>query len=300
MQKGDLVKCREFSYEPYDPPGPYAKTWGRIGIVIEYDPKHYMALVVMQRSGKTKRIAIQDLQLLARTGENKKNLMKLTNLKYFDRQIYCDMDGVLVDFENPAVDRINQALRNNHLPAEMKELADKIKSDLDREYITLADLKSSIGKETQNTIRKLMQELLEDDEEWWANLPWLEEGKKLWEVISRIDKFPVILTTPMDQRGKKGSNRGKERWVKDNLKLHTNIVTDVRVIFSHNKYEYAIGDYGDETVLIDDFTKNIKKFDESGGYVVHHIGNTSDTLDTLEEISNGTRLGNRRILANDT
>ena len=104
----------------------------------------------------------------------------------------------------------------------------------------------------------------------------------------------------MDQRGKKGSNRGKERCVKDNLKLHTNIVADVRVIFSHNKYEYAIGDYGEETVLIDDFTKNIKKFDESGGYVVHHIGNTSDTLDTLEEISNGTRLGNRRILANDT
>ena len=91
------------------------------------------------------------------------------------------MDGVLVDFENPAVDRINRALRDNHLPAEMKELADKIKSDLNREYITLADLKSSIDKETQNTIRKLMQELLEDDEEWWANLPWLEEGKKLFK-----------------------------------------------------------------------------------------------------------------------
>ena len=104
----------------------------------------------------------------------------------------------------------------------------------------------------------------------------------------------------MDQRGKKGSLRGKERWVRDNLKLHTNIVADIRVVFSHNKYEYALGDYGEETVLIDDFIKNIKKFDNAGGFAVHHIGSTRDTLDTLEEISDGTGLGNYRILAKDT
>lgn len=300
MQKGDLVRCREFSYAPYDPIGPYAKSWGRIGIVIEYDPKHYMAVVIMQTSGQTKRIAIQDLQLLARTGENKSNLMKLAKLKFFDRQIYCDMDGVLVDFEKPAVDRINQALVDDHLPGKLKKLADEIKEELDREYITLVDFKETIGTEVNNNIRKLMQELLEDDEEWWANLPWLEEGKKLWAVLSRIDKFPAILTTPMDQRGKKGSLRGKERWVRDNLKLHTNIVADIRVVFSHNKYEYALGDYGEETVLIDDFIKNIKKFDNAGGFAVHHIGSTRDTLDTLEEISDGTGLGNYRILAKDT
>lgn len=300
MQKGDLVKCREFSYAPLDPTGPYSKTWGRVGIIIDYDPKNYMALVIMQRSGQKKKIASRDLQLLSRTSENHSNLMKLSKLKELDMQVYCDMDGVLVDFENPAIDKMNKALSNTRLPEDLKKNADKIKEELNRSELTLRDLKEGIGTPINNLIREFMQDLLEDDEEWWANLPWLEEGKKLWEVLSRMDKFPIVLTTPMDQRGKKGSLKGKERWVRDNLKLHTNIVSEVRVVFSHNKYEYVKDNFGNKTILIDDYTKNIKKFDSHGGHAIHYRGNASDALTKLEEISDGTRLGNYRILAQDT
>ena len=300
MQKGDLVKCREFSYEPLDPIGPYSKTWGRIGIIVEYDPKSYMAVVVMQQSGQKKKIASRDLQLLSRTNENHSNLMKLSKLKELDMQVYCDMDGVLVDFEGSIIDRINETLAKTHLPEYLKKNTEKIKKELNRDKITLKDLKEGIGTPINNLIRELMHDLVEDDEEWWANLPWLEEGKKLWEVLSRMDKFPIMLTTPMDQRGKKGSLRGKERWVRDNLKLHTNIVSEVRVVFSHNKYEYTKDRYGNKTILIDDYHKNIKKFNNHNGCGILYNNDAREALEKLEEISDGTRLGNYRILAEDT
>ena len=44
-----------------------------------------------------------------------------SNIRY---QIYCDLDGVLVDFEKGAMELINDDLRN---PENIAELSDKIK-----------------------------------------------------------------------------------------------------------------------------------------------------------------------------
>ena len=51
----------------------------------------------------------------------------------FIYQIFCDMDGVLVDFEDAAVNKINEALSKENPP--MKKLADRVKKDLGREDI---------------------------------------------------------------------------------------------------------------------------------------------------------------------
>jgi 5'(3')-deoxyribonucleotidase len=129
-----------------------------------------------------------------------------------------------------------------------------------------------------------MQPLLEDDEDWWATLPFLEEGKKIWNVISKFNPEPIILTSPMDQNGKKGSIEGKKRWIKTNLQLSTN----VEVIFSHDKYEYAVKD-GEAAILIDDYEKNVSLFKEHGGHIIHHINSAKNSLRalvTLEEQHN--------------
>jgi len=181
---------------------------------------------------------------------------------------------VLVSFEQPAVEIINKTLKDESHP--LFHLCKIVIDELGRDYITLADLKKGRNLSSSIAVRNLMQPLLEDNEEWWANLPFLEEGKKIWNIISKFEPKPIILTTPMDQNGKKGSNEGKKRWVKENLKLNTN----VEVIFSHKKYEYAIKE-GRATILIDDFKKNIKLFKKHGGHTIHHKNCATESLDLL-------------------
>ena len=125
-----------------------------------------------------------------------------------------------------------------------------------------------------------MRPLLEDDEDFWADLPWMPEGKAIWDAVKEYK--PILLTSPMDQNGHRGSIKGKEKWIKRHLGLDINR----RVIFSHDKYEYAKKG-GESTVLIDDYDKNIRLFKEHGGIVIHHQGNLSETLKALEGIKNG-------------
>jgi len=215
--------------------------------------------------------------------------------KEFPYQVYCDMDGVLVDFEYSAVDKINETLKDPTHP--LTHLSKIVIEELGREYITLADLKKGRHLSSSIAVRNLMQPLLEDDEEWWANLPYLEEGKKIWSVISKFKPEPIILTSPMDQNGKKGSLEGKKRWIKANLELDTN----VEVIFSHDKYEYAIKD-GKATILIDDYEKNVRLFKEHGGFIIHHVNsakNSLKTLDEIEETENVEEMGNNGELERD-
>ena len=208
----------------------------------------------------------------------------------YPHQVYCDMDGVLVDFENSAVDKINETLKDLSHP--LIHLAEIVIQELGRDYITLADLKKGRHLSSSIAVRNLMQPLLEDDEDWWANLPYLEEGKKIWARISQFNPKPIILTSPMDQNGKKGSLEGKKRWIKTNLQLSTN----VEVIFSHNKFEYAVKD-GKAAILIDDYEKNVRLYKEHGGHIIHHIDSAKNSLRTLATLGeqNNEHMGRNGI-----
>ena len=213
----------------------------------------------------------------------------------YPHQVYCDMDGVLVDFENAAVDKINETLKDLSHP--LVHLAEIVIKELGRDYISLVDLKKGRHLSSSIAVRNLMQPLLEDDEDWWATLPFLEEGKKIWSIISQFNPKPIILTSPMDQNGKKGSIEGKKRWIKTNLQLSTN----VEVIFSHDKYEYAIKD-GEATVLIDDYEKNVRLFKDHGGFIIHHVNSAKNSLKSLaalEETEDGEQMGHNRELERD-
>ena len=204
----------------------------------------------------------------------------------FPHQVYCDMDGVLVDFENAAVNKINETLKDLSHP--LAHLIKIVIQELGRDYISLADLKKGKHLSSSIAVRNLMQPLLEDNEDWWANLPFLEEGKKIWDVISKFNPEPIILTSPMDQNGKKGSIEGKKRWIKINLQLNTN----VEVIFSHDKYEYAVKD-NKAAILIDDYEKNVSLFKKHGGHIIHHTDSAKNSLTTLATLGeqNNEHLG---------
>jgi len=71
-----------------------------------------------------------------------------------ENKLYCDLDGVLVDFEKG-----------------VKERMGKLPEDLNQKYMWM-------------TLRKTPN--------FYANLPWMPEGKALWDAIKEFN--PIILT----------------------------------------------------------------------------------------------------------
>jgi hypothetical protein len=179
------------------------------------------------------------------------------------------MDGVLVDFLAGAVKKMNETINDKNHP--LSELAEEVKAKIGSDTLLQTHLHK--GGSWVSCIRNYMCALLEDDEEFWVGLPWMPEGKAIWNAVKNYD--PTILTSPSDQC----SIKGKEKWIKHHLGLDINR----KVIYSRDKYEYAIQG-GEPTVLIDDYDKNVRLFKEHGGIVIHHQGDLSETLKALEGI----------------
>jgi 5'(3')-deoxyribonucleotidase len=95
--------------------------------------------------------------------------------------IFCDMDGVLVDF------------------------------DKGYEELTGKNTKHSDVQDKNDFWRLLDKSLKEKgltEYDYWVNLPWMPDGQTLWDYIKGYN--PYILTAPsMDP----GSKQGKKEWV---------------------------------------------------------------------------------------
>ena len=59
-------------------------------------------------------------------------------MSYYPYKFYCDMDGVLCDFEKAVVDAINRELSSGN--PKNPELAAKVVADLGRDHITAKDI----------------------------------------------------------------------------------------------------------------------------------------------------------------
>jgi len=193
----------------------------------------------------------------------------------FPYKIYCDMDGVLVDFEKAVVQTINKQLASDN-PYRPKAAA-KIVAKLGRNYIELNDIDKE-SPTNSKVVRSYMYALVQDDEEWWATLPWTSDGKQLWDYVRQFE--PEILTAPMDKGGKTGSLPGKLRWVEKNLKISPD-----RVIFEHDKWRLADEKGDQRNILIDDFESKINPWIDAGGIGILHLNadNTIKILKLLED-----------------
>lgn len=105
----------------------------------------------------------------------KELLEEVENNKY---TIYCDLDGVLVDFEKGY------------------------------EEITGKPISSAgEGAEFWEPIHKM-------GEKFWADLEWMSDGKKLWKYIKPYN--PIILSAPsQEESSKKGKESWKENNLPD-------------------------------------------------------------------------------------
>lgn len=192
--------------------------------------------------------------------------------------LYCDMDGVLVDFVAGATELINNALKTPEQFEDLEvfnRLRDRLVSE-GRDYIDPVDLEKpeyrGIPEEdVMPEARQFMKHLIaRAGAEWWENLPWMPGGQELWNHLM-LHHDPHILSAPMG--GCEGCEEGKIKWVEKNLGLSIE-----KVILTDEKYVFADGN-----ILIDDFEINLKPWAESGGIAIEHVV-TNDTINKLMRI----------------
>jgi hypothetical protein len=171
-----------------------------------------------------------------------------------DVKIYCDLDGVLVDF-NRGFEKLDAN----------------------------ADSLSPTKYEKEHGLEKMWKIVDDEGDSFWANLRWMKDGRALWDYIQQYD--PIILSSP--SRSKHSIN-GKVKWIERNLGISQDRPTtsskkwepESRIILSRNKYKFA---KGPNDILIDDTKAKIDKWVEAGGTGVLHTDST-DTIRVLEEI----------------
>jgi len=109
---------------------------------------------------------------------------------------------------------------------------------------------------------------------FWHTLPWENGGKQLWSYISKHK--PHILSAYVEESFDPNCIPGKSYWARTNLKVapgHTNLVKRVQKQNFANK----------NSILIDDYNKNISDFKKRGGIGIYHTS-TSNTIRELKKL----------------
>ena len=225
--------------------------------------------------------------------ENWRDYLKEGVENNFPYQIYCDLDGVLVDFEKGATAAINADLQDPSLvrpklQKKYNKMVSKLRG-LGRDLTVSPIDFSKENKELRvNAVRNYMYPRLQNDLEFWSDLEWMPDGQKLWDHIKNLDPAPLILTAPMRDDPEGEDHQGKRMWVEKNL----NIVPE-RVIVEREKWRHAIAASGEQNVLIDDTYRKVSEWRDGseeeggGGIAIHHVSavDTIAKLDHLKENS---------------
>lgn len=194
-----------------------------------------------------------------------RNFIKENEKMEFPYQIYCDMDGVLVDFAKGLLQATHQDTTN----------ADKQKAV----YKIMASGKDFNVFKNDPVLAKGLKHIykvLNRNKEFWVSLPMKEDAQELWSFLAPFD--PYVLSAPWD----KDSADGKLIWVNEHLNPQPE-----KVFLTHDKFKYA---YNKETnlpnILIDDMEKYYIPWENAGGIAIHHTS-TKDTIKKLQQLIRG-------------
>lgn len=190
--------------------------------------------------------------------------------------LYCDMDGVLCDFVKSATLLMSNNLRDGSTIPELNIEIEKVKN---KGIYKVKEVDFSNGKYLE--FKELLYLTIKHTPNYWLNLEWMKNGKKLWDSIERYN--PTILTSHIDVDNT--SCYQKKKWCEIHLGLPSS-----KVICEHNKELYAIDEDGTRNIIIDDRDKVIKPFRKAGGIAIKHDAN--NLRKTLSELHKNKSLLN--------
>jgi len=150
-------------------------------------------------------------------------------------KIYCDMDGVLTDFEKRFHQKLNE-IGPDYYP--MKDIQKVVKPK---------DFEDIFGiEEFWNFIDNIVGVA------FWVGMDWMPQGRELWDFIKPYQ--PSLLTSPSKNNA---SRLGKNLWAKNQLSPKPRVI----FAYSADKQRYA----NENSILIDDKKSNIKEWIAKGG-----------------------------------
>ena len=175
-------------------------------------------------------------------------------------QIYCDMDGVLTDFEKRFVTLLRKEGPKYYSKATIAQVTrpkhfDKLEGT--EEFWKFID--QYIGLE------------------FWSEMPWMPQGQVLWDFIQPYG--PKLLTSPSEDNT---SRLGKRLWVRN----HLSPAPEVIFRFGDAKSDFA----NENSILIDDKPSNLVAFASKGGIAIEcKDGDVSSVINKLIELGYGER-----------
>ena len=173
-------------------------------------------------------------------------------------QIYCDMDGVLTDFEKRFVTLLRKEGPKYYSKATIAQVTrpkhfDKLEGT--EEFWKFID--QYIGLE------------------FWSEMPWMPQGQILWNFIQPYG--PKLLTSPSEDNT---SRLGKRLWVRN----HLTPAPEVIFRFGDAKSDFA----NENSILIDDKPSNLEAFATKGGIVIEcKDGDVSSVINKLIKLGYG-------------
>ena len=138
--------------------------------------------------------------------------------------IYCDMDGVLCDFER-------QWARTNKLP---------------------------FSKFQTLNIHDRWEKVRQHGS-FWETIPWKGDGRTLWNYIKKHDVRILSAYSSSDPN----CMAGKRKWLSKNVSISN---AKIHLVTRSQKQIYS----KKNTILIDDYIRNIKEFNAKGGIGIRH------------------------------
>jgi hypothetical protein len=199
--------------------------------------------------------------------------------------IYCDMDGVLVNFETGAVSLLNSILDNETSldtgSKKYQKTLRRVQRDLGPEWraINRADL-------NLKPVRNFMFAVISGDPGgFFSSLAPLPDGVgELWPFINSTGHTVKLLTAGVTGNPEMPTaEEGKRMWAMENLRPRP---SEVILSPAAQKPGFAVSD-GIPNILIDDKVSTINGWNQRGGIGILHVpGGSSATIARLQKMLN--------------
>ena len=156
-----------------------------------------------------------------------------------------------------------------------EESLPKLYCDMDQVLCAfLKGASNALGSDFAKANRDTRWKTISNTKGFWENLDFMPGARRLLQRIQKYDPYILSAFSEKDMN----SRPGKYKWIQKNTKIPKSRVLLVK---RAQKQVYS-ADNGQPNVLIDDYIKNIREWENKGGIGVHH----TDVSKTLKELSN--------------